>query len=146
MLHGSTQGIRYTALSAEPSVWEQQHILLTGFLLDQQRWERGVLQPWDRAGGLLLPASSPSSMADQEGPMWTHMAASDGAQHTALPPSAALTKRSAPFATLSECRCSTPPRYQQSFVHSFSGCSDSIPFLITSLSHHCLFGMTAGRF
>lgn len=99
MLHGSTQGIRYTALSAEPSVWEERYILLTGFLMDQQRWERGVLQLWDRAGGMLLPTSSPSSMADQEGSMWTHMAASRGAQHTALHPSAALTKRSAPFAT-----------------------------------------------
>lgn len=77
------------------------------------------------------------------GPTWQpHAELSTQPSLPALPSQSAQL----PLQPLGECRCSTPPRYQQSFVHSFSGCSDSIPFLITSLSHHCLFGMTAGRF
>lgn len=42
--------------------------------------------------------------------------------------------------------CLTSLCYQPAFIHYFSGCSYSIPFLITLHSHQCLFGMTVGRF
>lgn len=112
MLCGSTQGIQYTTLSAELSVWEQLYVLLPSFLLERQRWGWQMLDP-----GLPPGPARRAPCAPGQGSITTELSTqpslpalpSEGTQLLLQP--------------LSECPCLTTPLFNDpplpTFIHSF---------------------------